>query len=120
MIRREPNAATQIQYDVIIIGGGIYGACMLLEAYRLGLRALLMERDDFGGATSWNSLRILHGGLRYLQTFDLPRFRQSVRERKWFCKNFPEYIRPLPCLMPLYGQGLKRPFILRTALAIND
>ncbi|MEX1017842.1 MAG: FAD-dependent oxidoreductase, partial [Phycisphaeraceae bacterium] len=70
--------------------------------------------------TSWNSLRILHGGLRYLQTLDVARFRESVRERRWFCWHFPELVRPLPCLMPLYGRGLKRPTTMRTALWMND
>jgi glycerol-3-phosphate dehydrogenase len=80
----------------------------------------LIERDDFGGATSWNSHRIVHGGLRYLQGLDLGRFRTSVRERRWFLLNFPDLVEPLPCLMPLYGRGARRPGILRAALALND
>lgn len=120
MILRDLNSAVHGSYDVIIIGGGIYGACTLLEAARRGLRGLLLERDDFGGATSWNSLRILHGGLRYLQTFDLRRFRQSVRERRWFCRHFPEHVAPLPCLMPLYGEGFKKPSVFRVALGLNE
>jgi len=120
MIRREPYSAAQHSYDVIVVGGGIYGACTLWETVRRGLRGLLIERQDFGGATSWNSLRILHGGLRYLQTLDLTRFRESVRERRWFCQHFPDAVQPLPCLMPLYGRGLKRPATMRVALALND
>ena len=80
----------------------------------------MLEREDFGGATSWNSLRILHGGLRYLQTLDWPRFRESVAERHWFCKHFPDLVRPLPCLMPLYGRGLKRKAAFGPALRLND
>jgi glycerol-3-phosphate dehydrogenase len=120
VIVRDPLAAANSTYDVIVVGGGIYGACTLLEAARRGLGALLIERDDFGGATSWNSLRILHGGLRYLQHLDLRRFRESVGERRWFCQNFPDLVRPLACLMPLYGRGLKRPAVLKVALALND
>ncbi len=105
---------------MIVVGGGIYGACVLLEAARRGLRGVLLERGDFGGATSWNSLRILHGGLRYLQTCDLTRFRESVCERRWYCRHFPELIKPLACMMPLYGRGLRRPAAMRTALALND
>lgn len=84
------------------------------------LKPLLLERDDFGGRTSFNSLRIIHGGLRYLQTLDMPRFAESVRERRWFLTTFPEFARPLPCLMPLYGHGLKTKSVLRVALAMND
>jgi glycerol-3-phosphate dehydrogenase len=120
VIERNPKVAAQNRYDVIVVGGGIYGACVMLEAARRGKRTLLLERQDFGGATSWNSLRILHGGLRYLQTCDMIRFRESVRERRWFCRYFPELVQPLACLMPLYGRGLKRPIVMRAALALND
>ena len=120
MIRRDPDAAGGHEHDLIVVGGGIYGACLTLEAARRGLRPLLLERGDFGEATSWNSLRILHGGFRYLPRHDLQRFRQSVHERRWFCRTFPELVRPLECLMPLYGEGLKRPFLFGPALWLND
>jgi len=120
MIKREPIAAQQIDYDLIVVGGGIYGVCVLLEAARCGLRCVLLERDDFGGATSWNSMRIIHGGFRYLQHLDLRRYYESVRERRWFCSHFPDLIKPLTCLLPLYGSGLRSPLIFRLALAVND
>jgi len=120
MIERDPEVAAGSSYELIVIGGGIYGACLALEAARRGLRPLLLERADFGGETSWNSLRIVHGGLRYLQTLDLPRFRESVAERAWMFRHFPDQVQPLPCLMPLYGNGARRPSIMRIALALND
>ena len=120
IISRNPQEASKKTYDVIIIGGGIYGAMLFLTAGTRGLKSLLLERNDFGGATSFNSLRILHGGLRYLQTLDFPRFFESVAERKWFMKTFPELVHPLSCLMPLYNKGLLRSPVLRTALKLND
>ena len=108
------------RYDLLVVGGGIYGASLLLAAAQLGLRAALVERADFGGGTSWNSLRILHGGLRYLQSADLRRFLQSVRERRRYARSFPELIEPLRCVMPLYRTCLKRRSVLRAALAMND
>ena len=120
VISRNPYEAAKKTYDVIIIGGGIYGVMLSLITSSRGLKSLLLEKKDFGGATSYNSLRILHGGLRYLQTLDLPRFFESVAERKWFMKTFPELVHPLPCLMPLYNRGLLRSPILRTALKLND
>lgn len=120
MITRDPDGAAGREHDLVIVGGGIYGACLALEAARRGLRPLLLERGDFGGATSWNSLRILHGGFRYLQTLDIRRFRESVSERRWFCQNFPELVQPQECLMPLYGEGLKQPWVFRAALLVND
>lgn len=120
MIFRAPQEAARRAYDVIVIGGGILGACHALEATRRGLSVLLLERDDFGGATSWSSHRIIHGGLRYVQSFDFPRQLESIRERRWFLQSFPRFVRPLPCLMPLYNRGLKRTSTLRAALMIND
>lgn len=119
-ILRQPDRASRDRYDLIIIGGGVYGAMLSLEASTHGLRPLLVEENDFGGATSFNSLRIIHGGLRYLQKLDLHRFYESVQERRWFLQCFPDFVEPLPCLMPLYGIGLQRPSILRVALGIND
>jgi glycerol-3-phosphate dehydrogenase len=120
VIRRDVGGATSESYDLIAVGGGVYGVMLAMEASRRGLRPLLLERDDFGGGTSWNSLRILHGGLRYLQTMDLTRFRESVQERSWFSRTYPDLVEPLECLMPLYGKGLKRPSTFGVALWIND
>jgi len=65
MIEREPEKAAASSYPIIVIGGGIRGAMLALKAARRGYRSLLLERSDFGGETSWNSLRIIHGGLGY-------------------------------------------------------
>lgn len=119
-IIRDPYQAASQPYDVIVVGGGIHGACLFWQAARAGLRPLLLERHDFGGQTSWNPLRILHGGLRYLQQADLPRFFQSISARRWFFQHFPQLVAPLPCVLPLYGHGARRPSILRAALQIND
>jgi glycerol-3-phosphate dehydrogenase len=108
------------RHDLIIIGGGVYGLALALEATRRGLGPLLLEKGSCGGATSAASLRILHGGLRHLQTLDLARALESIRERAWWRRSFPELVHPLPCLMPLYGEGLKRPGLLRLALALNQ
>jgi glycerol-3-phosphate dehydrogenase len=119
-ITRHPEIAARTAYNLIIIGGGVYGVMLLLEASRRGLKALLLEGSDFGAGTSSNSLRILHGGLRCLQSLDFHRFRESVQERHWFLRAFPELVKPLPCLMPLYGTGLRRCTVLRIALVAND
>lgn len=117
---RRPVELARRRYDVIIVGGGVYGLMLSLEATKRGLTPLLVERGDFAAETSHNSLRIIHGGFRYLQSLDLRRFRESVAERHWFLRTFPEFVRPLPCLLPLYNRGLQRPPVLRAALALND
>ncbi|MEM1355057.1 MAG: FAD-dependent oxidoreductase [Planctomycetota bacterium] len=119
-IPRQPEKAAAADYDLIVVGGGVYGVFLALHAARCGLRPLLLERNDFGGGVSANSLRIVHGGLRYLQSMDLSRHRESVAERRWHLRCFPDLVRPLSCVMPLYGRGLKRPSTFRAALAMND
>ncbi|HYG65695.1 MAG TPA: FAD-dependent oxidoreductase [Thermoanaerobaculia bacterium] len=123
-LTRDPRRAASSSYDLVVVGGGIHGVAATLEAARRGLSVLLLERDDFGGATTWNSLRIVHGGLRYLQSLDLRRFRESVGERRWLLEHFPDLVEPLPCLMPLYspprGGRLRRRTPFRVALALND
>ncbi|HYQ70557.1 MAG TPA: FAD-dependent oxidoreductase, partial [Gammaproteobacteria bacterium] len=64
--------------------------------------------------------RLIHGGLRYLQSLDIVRLRESVAERSWFLRSFPEHVMPAPCLMPLYGRGLRRNKVMRLALFAND
>ena len=122
-IGRDPESATAGSYDLLVVGGGFYGVMLTLEAARRGLSTLLVERDDFGGATSWNSLRIVHGGLRYLQALDLRRHRESVAERRWFLGTFPDLVAPLPCLMPLWspprGGRMRRRSAFRLALAAD-
>ena len=119
-ISRSPETAESEHYDIIIIGGGIYGAMLLLEAAQQNQRVLLVERQDFGAETSYNSLRIIHGGLRYLQTLDFVRFWESVAERQWLLATFPDLVKPMPCMMPLYNKGVKRPAVLKAALLLND
>ncbi|HEY6454180.1 MAG TPA: FAD-dependent oxidoreductase [Steroidobacteraceae bacterium] len=120
VIRRDLHIAAGRRYDLAVIGGGIHGAQLALAASERGLAVLVLEAADFGGGASGNSLRILHGGLRYLQSMDLPRFMESVAQRRWHAQAFADLVEPLACLMPLYAQGLKRRSVMRVALAMND
>ena len=107
-------------FDLVVIGGGIYGICAAREAARRGLGVCLLDRGDFVGETSSNSLRIIHGGLRYLQHGDLGRMRASIAERRLLQRLAPALVRPLACVMPTYGHGLMGKEALRIALALND
>src|SRR5690606_28324493 len=80
----------------------------------------LLERDDFGSGTSANSLKIAHGGLRYLQTMDVPRLRASVRERAALRALAPALVKPLPCVLPTSGMGGRSRAALALALRAND
>jgi glycerol-3-phosphate dehydrogenase len=119
-IVRNVKRCSEEMYDLVIVGAGIYGVMLAYEAVRRNLRPLLLERNDFCGATSLNHLRTIHGGIRYLQSLDLPRFKESVSERKWFLKYFPQFVNVMPCIMPLYGKGLYRNSILKIGLLLND
>jgi len=80
----------------------------------------LIERGDFGEATSGNSLHTVHGGLRYLQHLDLRRMRESIRERRFWLQSAPGLISPMPFVLPTFGHGLRGPEALQIALALND
>lgn len=112
-------ALAERDHDLVVVGGGVHGCFAALDAARRGLRVALVERADFGGATSSASHRILHGGLRYLQSLDLARSLESIRERRWFLRHFPELCAPLRCSLPLYGEGMRKPAPFRAALAMN-
>jgi len=120
MIVRDVERAAAGTYDVIVVGGGVYGCMTALESCARGLRPLLIESRDFGSRTSFNSFRLIHGGLRYLQSLDIVRLRESVQERSWFLRRFPGLVMPIPCLLPLYGRGLRRNSVMRLALMANE
>jgi len=107
-------------FDVAIIGGGIYGVTAAWDAALRGLRVALVEKGDFGGATSSNSLKIIHGGLRYLQHADFKRMRESIAERRILMHIAPHFVNPLPCVMPTYGHALKGKEVMSIALYLND
>jgi glycerol-3-phosphate dehydrogenase len=100
---RDIGQLTGRTFDVLVVGGGVYGLVIAYDAAQRGLSVALIERDDFGAATSFNHLRTIHGGLRYLQRLDLRRARESARERSALARMAPCAVRPLPFVLPLYG-----------------
>lgn len=107
-------------YDILVIGGGIFGACTLWEATLRGYNAALLESFDFCSGSSANSYKIVHGGTRYLQHMDLIRLRASSRERRAMLNIAPHLVEPLPIMVPTYGMGkLSKPF-LGVGLSLYD
>src|SRR5262245_17937543 len=119
-MRRNIGALSGQRFDVAIVGGGIHGAWIALLAARAGCTVALLERSDFGSGTSANSLKILHGGLRYLQHLDVSRMRASTLARREHARWHPHLFEPLPCVMPLETTGLRSPWFLGPALLAND
>jgi glycerol-3-phosphate dehydrogenase len=94
-------------HPLIILGAGIAGLGVALEATKKGLTPLIIDSKSPCHATSDNSLRIIHGGFRYLQSFNVPRLIRSLNDQTAIAKRFNSSIKPLPCLMPLSRFGLK-------------
>ncbi len=107
-------------FDLLIIGGGIHGAAAARRLAVAGYDVALVEKGDFCQATSANSLKILHGGLRYLQHADFRRMRESIRARREFMQLAPHLVSPLTCLMPTKGFGIHGKLVMGTALFLND
>ena len=118
-MRRDPSRLEREEHDLLVIGAGIQGACIAWDAALRGLRVALVERDDFGAATSANSLRIIHGGLRYLSRGDLPRMRESINERTALLRIAPGLVEPLPVLIPTGPPGVPPRPALGAALALT-
>ena len=107
-------------YQLAIIGGGIYGACLAREASLRGIRVLLLEAADVGSGTSFNSLKVIHGGLRYLQSLDVPRALYSANERRTFLAYAPELVRPMHCQVALKRSLMKNELSLGFAAALYN
>ncbi len=107
-------------YDLIIVGGGIFGACACWEAASRGLSVLLLEQDDFSHATSANHFKMVHGGIRYLQHGDLTRIYESSHERAAMLRTCPHLVQPLPIVIPTHGWGTKGKLFLGLGMYIYD
>src|ERR671914_2645423 len=94
-------------FDLVVVGGGITGAGVALDAASRGYSVALLEKADFAAGTSSRSSKLIHGGLRYLQKFDLGLVREALLERSLLVKLAPHLVRPLPMLVPSF-EG-KRP-----------
>jgi len=119
-VRRDLGALAGREHDLLVVGGGIYGAMAAWDAAQRGLAVALVEAADFGSGASWNSLKTIHGGLRDLQRLDLPQVRDSVRERRAFLRIAPALVRPLPFVVPAYGHGPRGRESLGLGLLLYD
>ncbi len=117
---RNISVLSDVKYDVVIVGSGIHGAVLALEAARAGHSVALFEKEDFGHCTSANSLKIIHGGIRYLQHADFKRMRESIVSRRSMMQFAPHLVKPLACLMPTYGHGFKGREMMRLAFGFYD
>jgi len=105
-------------YDLLVVGGGIQGAAVARDAALRGLSVLLLERGDLASGTSSRSSKLIHGGIRYLETGQFRLVRESLRERARLLDLAPEFVEPLPFLIPHYrGEG-RSPFVVGLGLGL--
>jgi glycerol-3-phosphate dehydrogenase len=107
------------EFDVVVVGGGITGAGVALDAATRGYSVALVERRDFSAGTSSRSSKLVHGGLRYLQNFDLGLVREALLERGLLTTLAPHLVRPLPLVVPSFG-GKRPDRMLGTGLHLYD
>ena len=107
-------------FDLVVVGGGVNGLGVAWDASLRGLRVLLVERDDVGSGTSSWSSRLIHGGLKYLEKYDVKLVRESLREREWLLGAAPHLVRPLRMILPFYSEGKHHPLKLEAGMVAYD
>lgn len=116
---RDLERLSQQAFDLLVLGGGVHGLAAAYDAAQRGLSVALVERDDFGSAASFNHLKTVHGGLRYLQTADLTRMRESIVERRTLARIAPHLLTPLPFLMPTYRKLTRSQLAMRVGFLVD-
>lgn len=119
-MQRTLTRLAEESFDLCILGGGINGLATARDAAQRGLKVALVEQGDFGGETSSGSLKILHGGLRYLQHLDFSRMTESIRERNALMRMAPHLVDPLGFLVPTTPGLMSGKTALRAAMTAND
>ena len=120
MQTRDTSRLEQRSFDVVVVGGGIYGLAIAYEAASRGLTTALVEAADFGGGISFNHQKTAHGGLRSLQSLRLDRAREAIRERRALGRIAPWLLRPLPFIVGTYRTATRNRVALRAAFALDE
>ena len=105
-------------YDIIIIGGGVNGCALARHAAKKGFAVALFEKNDFGSGVTSRSTRLIHGGLRYLESFQFRVVRESLRDRRALLDEFPGLVAPLPLLIPVYRGDSRPPWYVCAGLTL--
>src|SRR5438105_2205811 len=119
-MKRTLEALTDGTFDLLILGGGITGAGVALDAALRGLRVALIDKGDFASGTSSISSKLVHGGLRYLEHGDLRLVYEALHERRLLLRNAPHLVHPLRFIVPFYRGSRVPPWQWRLGLALYD
>jgi glycerol-3-phosphate dehydrogenase len=117
---RDLRRLADSRFDVIVVGAGFYGAVAAWDATLRGLSVAIIDKGDFGGATSFNNLKTLHGGLRSLQSMNFRQMRLFIRERRALARVAPHLVRPLPFVVPTFTHPARSRLAMRVALTVTD
>jgi glycerol-3-phosphate dehydrogenase len=115
-----PQRTFERPFDLIVIGAGINGAGIARDATLRGLSVLLVDKGDVGAGTTSRSTRLVHGGLRYLEHFELPLVRESLRERERLLHIAPHLVHPMSFLLPIYEGHKRGPALIRMGMMAYD
>ena len=120
MDRRIPQDIETYSFDLIVVGAGINGAGIARDAAMRGLKVLLLDKGDVAsGTTSW-STRLIHGGLRYLEYYELYLVHESLSEREKLLKIAPHLVKPLPFIIPVYDYSKRGTVLVRLGMIGYD
>ena len=119
-MKRDFSLLKNGQFDLLICGGGIYGAWTAYDAALRGLSVAIVEQNDWASATSSASSKLIHGGLRYLESYDFKLVRKALRERRLLLKNAPHRIWPLRFGVPVYANSRVGSLRLKAGLSLYD
>lgn len=108
------------QFDLLVVGGGIYGAWTAYDAASRGLSVALIEKTDWGSGTSSASSKLIHGGLRYLENYEFGLVRNALRERRTLYRIAPHLVRPLNFILPMWKGPRASPFLVSAGLLVYD
>jgi glycerol-3-phosphate dehydrogenase len=104
-MKRDLAALSTGEFDILVVGGGAFGAAAAWDAALRGLRVAVIDQEDFGSGASAECFKMVHGGIRYLQHADIRRLRSSCAERSALLRIAPHLVSPLPIAIPTYGHG---------------
>lgn len=119
-MQRDLRRLADTKFDVIVVGAGFYGVTAAWDAAQRGLSVAIIDRGDFGGATSFNNLKTLHGGLRSLAALNYPQMRLFIQERRTLARIAPHLVRPLPFVVPTTWSPFRSTLAWRLLLTAND
>jgi glycerol-3-phosphate dehydrogenase len=119
-MKRNPAALADTQFDLLVIGGGIFGAGIARDAALRGLRVALVEKGDFASGTSSQSSKLIHGGFRYLEQYQFGLVAEALRERHILRTVAPHLVHPLPLILPVYARDPRPLWKLRAGMKLYN